>query len=1460
MNSLKYLSTDILVEILEKSLEAKDYDTLNSLLPQLCSMDEDSIKFRIPESIESKLLLVVNDYKLGNLLLNNQVNYILKLMGPNSTIIQLMKDTITYSNQLDTNVELESLLDIQSSSNLNLDEDLVNFNNNLKLLVLILKDDVLRKSISSVIDWNSFLDHLIKIFLNSEENRSDIGNFVFPLLIDQQIFDQKAHQHLDKIWKVLTISFSYFPPNHSIPVNIPGYICRLFDTMMGIDGTSFAHDRMMRDLRCDSKWGLKNFDTTCVKYSYFLLKRIVYFTENFNSLPLQPWTEFYNNNHNSDWDEYFLLFDIAQEPSLHLVEGQISKFGNASKNLHSTWFTILLERGTMNFSAPIRKKVLEYILSIKEPKLLRIIGTNWEYLSDLFIKYLDKAVLYSVPGLGSFVSPFGNLLSEFLIRIVKSYESNSDLNKFYKLIINLLPTFTSRVPIIFVLQGLSDGLEESGKDMDVLSATELLSIIELVSGTRSISMLKNMNARTLISSYFVNIIVRLLSPITVEFDLLCSCVGSLFPTENPLPLGSTDWKLLNTWLAKQFPDRKTEFHLCVKKFIESGITNFSNFNTEEKCTYCFGVMLRCLLTDDEVTTENLQLLVEPLQVYTSKLFQPYTNQELQNRILRTLRDFMEPFRQDKNANIQYPLDSELIVKVIETLNSEFIHPTSIFFVNNSIALVNIDILLQLVDTTFNMESTIKKSTKIDALMMVKISAFDCMTRILANTFKYSKQSTSYFLSVYAVTGGLSLASTISKHLQYQLYTTNDLQLINQLFQIELSRPIDADSNLKSILTDDLVLKTSLLNDVVMALENATWITAHSLLNLLSYLLNEITEMDHSLIERGLVAGLRLLEESWTASRYWTELVDAYCKFAFHEYNLTCEELSEPMEMVWKKFHVWCESRVRLMQYPATQVYKYWAKGFGNQPNQIALKSLNDHVDWVVDMCLFGPLRDQDVQDQKHEAMIALKVFSPTLTKENIEEMKGVQANDLLISLDINNTTHQQIAWNTIESLLKISDQNKLKAKFINTLTQRKTMRMWMSFHLLVDFIPQSECSMIFDRVMGALLKEYVSESRVWIEWIIIRLLIRFHDELVPKFWKFFENLDLKANISTALVTITLHAGKHSIKNRQESFMKEALTRLLPWISSNHFNIRVVAQLTVIEFWKHLIENDYKLLLEQFAHVGPIVDFMKNRQDVAKQIAKCNDFYFIGGDFHPLDDLNLEFLFRGSLTFLGCADDEKISCTAFAKVNPDMSRRIPFGISVDNESEKVDTSFVESTIQRKIIPWERLMETDIDLSSDRVRPNQKRNPLIIVATLVSKLPNLGGLCRTCETFNLECLVVSNLNIKTDPQFFSTCVSAERWMPMKQVQEIELEQYLMEMKTLGYSLIGLEQATRSVPLDTFKFPKKSLILLGKEREGIPTHLLPMMDYIVEIPQFGVIRSLNVHVSGSMIMWEYIKQHQC
>ena len=47
------------------------------------------------------------------------------------------------------------------------------------------------------------------------------------------------------------------------------------------------------------------------------------------------------------------------------------------------------------------------------------------------------------------------------------------------------------------------------------------------------------------------------------------------------------------------------------------------------------------------------------------------------------------------------------------------------------------------------------------------------------------------------------------------------------------------------------------------------------------------------------------------------------------------------------------------------------------------------------------------------------------------------------------------------------------------------------------------------------------------------------------------------------------------------------------------------------------------------------------------------------------------------------------------------------------------------------------------------------------------------------------------------------------------------------------------------------------MGNEVKGVPDKFLNIADMGVEIPQFGHVRSLNVHVSLSILVWKYVEQ---
>lgn len=153
----------------------------------------------------------------------------------------------------------------------------------------------------------------------------------------------------------------------------------------------------------------------------------------------------------------------------------------------------------------------------------------------------------------------------------------------------------------------------------------------------------------------------------------------------------------------------------------------------------------------------------------------------------------------------------------------------------------------------------------------------------------------------------------------------------------------------------------------------------------------------------------------------------------------------------------------------------------------------------------------------------------------------------------------------------------------------------------------------------------------------------------------------------------------------------------------------------------------------------------------------------------------------------------------------------------------------------------------------------RQHLILVASLLDRIPNLAGLARTCEVFKASSLVIADANIVHDKQFQLISVTAEKWVPMIEVPVDSLKVFLERKKREGFSILGLEQTANSIPLDQHIFPKKTVLVLGREKEGIPVEIIHVLDACLEIPQLGVVRSLNVHVSGAIALWEYTRQQR-
>ena len=97
-----------------------------------------------------------------------------------------------------------------------------------------------------------------------------------------------------------------------------------------------------------------------------------------------------------------------------------------------------------------------------------------------------------------------------------------------------------------------------------------------------------------------------------------------------------------------------------------------------------------------------------------------------------------------------------------------------------------------------------------------------------------------------------------------------------------------------------------------------------------------------------------------------------------------------------------------------------------------------------------------------------------------------------------------------------------------------------------------------------------------------------------------------------------------------------------------------------------------------------------------------------------------------------------------------------------------------------------------------------------------------------------------------------------------EQLEMETHrsllptLKKIKQQGIPLVGLEQASGSVSLYDFCFPRQVVLVIGHERAGLEDELLQVLDQVVEIPVYGLPMSYNVATATAMAVSEYCRQY--
>lgn len=142
------------------------------------------------------------------------------------------------------------------------------------------------------------------------------------------------------------------------------------------------------------------------------------------------------------------------------------------------------------------------------------------------------------------------------------------------------------------------------------------------------------------------------------------------------------------------------------------------------------------------------------------------------------------------------------------------------------------------------------------------------------------------------------------------------------------------------------------------------------------------------------------------------------------------------------------------------------------------------------------------------------------------------------------------------------------------------------------------------------------------------------------------------------------------------------------------------------------------------------------------------------------------------------------------------------------------------------------------------------PYAVMMTQISRDFNFGSVIRNANIFGASEIFYFG-HKKIDRR---GAVGAYLYSKVTFLESMEA---LKELKKT-YSFVAAEQNERSVRLKDFIWPSKPLILIGEEGCGLSEEMLQLCDNIVEIPQYGSVRSLNASTASGIVMYDYVSKH--
>ena len=147
--------------------------------------------------------------------------------------------------------------------------------------------------------------------------------------------------------------------------------------------------------------------------------------------------------------------------------------------------------------------------------------------------------------------------------------------------------------------------------------------------------------------------------------------------------------------------------------------------------------------------------------------------------------------------------------------------------------------------------------------------------------------------------------------------------------------------------------------------------------------------------------------------------------------------------------------------------------------------------------------------------------------------------------------------------------------------------------------------------------------------------------------------------------------------------------------------------------------------------------------------------------------------------------------------------------------------------------------------------RREPPFVLLLDLVQDPRNVGAILRTADAMGAHGVIIQERRgCEITPTVVTTSAGAAEHLLV--AQETNLVEAIRWLKEQDVWIVGLALSPEAQPMDEVDLNLALGLVIGNEADGLRRLVRDRCDFLVQLPMFGQVQSLNAAVAGSLALY--------